>query len=94
MLQIRGFELEGTGGGCEALVARTEQFEYLLTDGNLGAPEEFPVVLSIYNSYSNCVYCAIIQNAETLEKLRDCPTESVEAFSEIVPPSNLWDVTK
>jgi hypothetical protein len=94
MLQVKGFELEGTGGGCEALIARTEKFEYLLTDGDLSAPNQFPVVLSVYNSYSECVYCAEIKDAETLEKIRDCPTETIEAFNQIVPHGFLYELTK
>jgi hypothetical protein len=70
IMKINGYEHEGTGGGCTALIARKGDNEILLTDGDMSAPETFPCEYSIYTDgeYDKGGICANESEAIALIK--------------------------
>jgi len=50
ILQVDGFSVEGTGGGCTGLVKHEEingfSVEFLIVDDNLSHPDSFPCEIS------------------------------------------------
>jgi hypothetical protein len=72
MMKLNGYEYEGTGGGCSALIKRVGNIEIVVTDGDLSAPDNFPVEVGVFNGdgsvIDNFINGAVVNSIDELKQ--------------------------